>query len=291
MPRHALHKMVYVLYHSPCNDGFGAALCAWLWFGDKAEYYPQSYLTKMPKMKSKSEVYCLDFAPSRETLIELQSKMKKVVVLDHHKTNYERVGDLDCCWYDMNKSGAMMAWLYFLHKAVAFDNKPSARAEFIYPRFDFIKELIDNIQDRDLFLNVIPESREVFFSLSSLPLDFKTWKDVDLDDLRKEGAILAKQADKLVASNLKHSFLTDKFKRFGYGYVPTVNSTMTVYNTDICMALLDKYPDSPISCNFFHLADGRIKWSMRSRSEKDDVAKIAEAFGGLGHKQASSFIE
>ncbi len=92
----------------------------------------------------------------------------------------------------------------------------------------------------------------------------------------------------LVSNNLKHSFITDKFIEYGFPKVPVVNSSITVYNTDVCQALLDKYPDAPFAGTFFRLVTGKYKWSLRSRSGVN-VASLAEKFGGGGHPGASSF--
>jgi oligoribonuclease NrnB/cAMP/cGMP phosphodiesterase (DHH superfamily) len=57
-------------------------------------------------------VYILDFSYDEETLRNLYKKVE-VVVLDHHKTAEKDLKDLSFAKFDMNKSGAMMAWEYF----------------------------------------------------------------------------------------------------------------------------------------------------------------------------------
>lgn len=284
--------MIYVLFHSPCNDGYGAAFCAWHYFRDDAKYIPVSYLSKIPEMESGSDVYILDFCYPRETLLELKSKMKSVTVLDHHETNFKKCGDLDFCTFDMNRSGAMMAWDYFsklandYYELVKTHTPWSAQAKL--ENLLRIKPIIEYIQDRDLYQNKLPNSREVFFALASLPLKFLDWHDASLKTLLQEGKIIARSVDMLVASQLKHSFMSDKFKDFGHPKVPVVNSSITVYNTDVCQALLDKYPEAPFAGTFFRLVTGKYKWSLRSRSEVN-VAVLAEKLGGGGHPGASSF--
>lgn len=279
--------MDLVLFHSPCNDGFGAALCAWSYFGSSARYVPVSYLTKRPEIDGATRVYLLDFCYPRDYLLEMRSKVE-VIVLDHHKTNFDMVGDLDFCTFDMGRSGAMMAWDYFsaLTDRKIEEEDLGFTYQFLRKRFDNLRPLIEHIQDRDLYLNKLPKSREVFFALSSLPLDFSVWSGYRLEELIKEGDFITRVVDRLVGSNIKHSFLSDWFE--GYSGIPVVNSTMTVYNTDVCRALLEKYPKAPFACTYFRLRDGRYKWSLRSRGEVD-VALIAEKFEGGGHKGASSF--
>lgn len=282
-----------ILFHSPCNDGFSAGLCSWLYFGDKATYQPVSYLSKKLELEPGSDLYLLDFCYPRDTLLDLKSKMNKVVVLDHHKTNFDKVGDLDFCTFDMNRSGAMMAWDFFFklaeseYELVKSHTPWSAKAKL--DNFHKIKPLIEYVQDRDLYQNKLPFTKEVFYALASLPLDFGVWWDnTSIETLIKEGTIIARAVKMLVNGNVKHSFLTDKFAELGYPKIPVVNSSITVYNTDVGQAMLDKYPESPFACTFSRLRDGRYKWSLRSRGGAD-VALIAEKFGGGGHAGASSF--
>ncbi len=282
--------MIYCLFHSPCTDGFSAAFCAWLYLRETSKYVPVSYLTKVPEIEPGSDVYLLDFCYPREILLDLKSKMKSVVVLDHHETNFKKSGDLDFCTFDMNRSGAMMAWGYFsdLAEKEIENSFFGGINEVTWDNFRKIKPIIEYVQDRDLYQNKLPNSREVFFALSSLPLKFEVWAGLNLETLIQEGKVITRSVDMLVSNNLKHSFITDKFIEYGFPKVPVVNSSITVYNTDVCQALLDKYPDAPFAGTFFRLVTGKYKWSLRSRSGVN-VASLAEKFGGGGHPGASSF--
>jgi hypothetical protein len=137
--------MTYVLYHSNCADGLGAKLSAWLYFKDgpgSVSYLPVNYGQPVPDMEDGSCVYILDFSYPRDILETLNARMTKVVVLDHHKSAAEDLRGLDYAKFDMDKSGAMLAWEYF-HPGV-----PPAH-------------LIKLIQDRDLWKFEFPESKPV----------------------------------------------------------------------------------------------------------------------------------
>jgi len=54
----------FVLYHSPCYDGFGAAYAAWRSLGDTAEYIPVSHGNPPPDLPKGSHVYIIDFSYS-----------------------------------------------------------------------------------------------------------------------------------------------------------------------------------------------------------------------------------
>jgi len=101
---------IYVLYHSNCYDGFGAAYAAWKKFGDSAEYIPVSYGYPPPKLDNPEIIYVVDFSFPIEDMERLASKAE-LVVLDHHKTAQERLEN----WshenaevvFDMDRSGAL----------------------------------------------------------------------------------------------------------------------------------------------------------------------------------------
>jgi hypothetical protein len=76
---------IYVLYHANCVDGLGSRLAAWLALKDTALYFPVDYHKPIPAIPDGSEVYILDFSYPREVLEEMNARMSKLLVLDHHK--------------------------------------------------------------------------------------------------------------------------------------------------------------------------------------------------------------
>ena len=146
----------YVLYHGGCSDGFGAAFAAWMRLQHQAtEYIPVSYGKPMPDIPDGSDVYIVDFSYSREMLISLSERCQ-VRVLDHHKTAQAGLEGLPFCTFDMDKSGAVLAWEYF------------------HPGDD-VPEILLYVQDRDLWKWKMTRSKEVNAAIASHPQDFFTW--------------------------------------------------------------------------------------------------------------------
>ena len=54
--------------------------------------------------------------------------------------------------------------------------------------------------------------------------------------------------------------------------------------------LISTVPGEQATLLLFELPDGKIKGSLRTESAKIDVSRIAEIFGGGGHKKASGFV-
>ncbi len=303
--------MKYVLYHANCPDGFGAAFAAWLRFGSDAEYIPVSYGKELPDMLTGegTEVYVLDFSYPTRVIDDLVTSHGKVVVLDHHHTAKcelesmieEYNADPYLVRFDLNKSGAVMAWEYF-HSAQS------------------VPEFFHYLQDRDLWIFKLPQSREVSMALRSYPYDFKKWSEISgivtqgqiyelpgimLDDLKKQGVHCRRLTEQQVENMAKHCRFfefrdccdsswslkptTVKPCRTELGFiVPAANAS--VFFSEVGEKLLELYPEAPFAAYYSDRADGKRQWGLRSRPDFD-CSVVAKAFGGGGHKQAAGFVE
>jgi oligoribonuclease NrnB/cAMP/cGMP phosphodiesterase (DHH superfamily) len=104
---------VLVIYHGNCTDGFTAAWVAARALG-ATELYPAEYGKEPPyELARGRQVYVVDFSYPRERLERLRATCKSLVVLDHHKTAEADLRGLDYCTFDMNRSGAVLAWDHF----------------------------------------------------------------------------------------------------------------------------------------------------------------------------------
>ncbi len=256
-----------ILYHANCNDGKGAALCAWMRFGEEARYIPVQYGENPPKIDC-GEVYILDFSYPRPVLEELRQKVDLLVVLDHHKTAQEVLDGFPGATFDMNKSGAMLAWEYFFP-----EEKPPM--------------LIQLIQDRDLWRFVYAQTRDVHAGLK-LHEDFREWEAFlhDVTPLERSGNAINQfldiEAEKVIRIGPRRWEFTGDI-------IPVYNLPEFMSSNTLHMAL-EKYRDAPYAVAYFDLPDKRI-YSLRSRSGEDvDVSKIAKRFGGGGHKHAAGFM-
>lgn len=283
----------YVLFHGNCPDGFGSALAARLKLGDAAIYIPVSYGKPIPsEIGCGNKVFILDFSYPRQQLLDLFTHCSELVVLDHHATAEKDLAGLEFCRFDMNKSGAVLAWEYF-HP--------------MRPVPDFFLYL----QDRDLWRFALPESREVSMAVRSYPYDFDVWEDLitQVAELKIEGVACRRLTEQQVSNMAAHhrwaAFdLQHKAIRFypkdtqdfcsvnneppGMFYAPVANAT--VFFSEVGEKLLELYPSAEFSAYYSDRPDGKRQWGLRSR-ETFDCSVIAKAFGGGGHKQASGFVQ
>lgn len=260
--------MDVVLYHKGCDDGFGGAWVAHRKFGDDAIYKGVVYGEPIPETQPTDNVYVIDFSYPRDELIEL-AKHRGVVVLDHHKTAEQDLGDLPFATFDMEKSGAMLAWEYFF------------RTESPPP-------VLRHIEDRDLWRFALSGTMEISSALRSYPQTFPQWDLLmwKTAHLMGEGFAILRaievQVDRMVASQVQ-------MLRVGPHIVPVVNTSS--YQSEVGERLCEIDLDKPFSATYMDRGDGKRVWSLRSRGGGDgfDVGALAKSLGGGGHHNAAGF--
>lgn len=164
-----------VFYHGSCPDGFGGAYAAWKKFGDEAEYVA---LTRggedLPDVTGR-EVYFIDFILSQAEMDALADKAARLIALDHHAGVREVTESMPEHVFDNERSGATIAWRYFHPEAP-------------------LPKLLSFVEDDDLFLFKLPDTRAVVSYLSVKPYTFESWDEVaqTLEDPEASAVFLAK---------------------------------------------------------------------------------------------------
>lgn len=264
-----------VIFHSNCLDGFGSAYGAWVHFnlnqGIEAQFVPAAHGDTPPDATGKI-VYLLDYAYKRDGMKQLCEQATRVVVLDHHITAVEELAGLDEEFdnlellLDMDRSGAMIAWEYF-HTAP-------------------VPKLIACVQDRDMWRWDIPESQDLNAGLMSQPFTFARWHEVANDKHAYQ-----RMVDEGNAINRYRTQMIEQGKRAaaigqvaGYS-VPIVNCPRAIVSE-----LLGELAEGQPFAAGYSDKGNRRSWSLRSARDGEDVAKIAQRFGGGGHKNAAGFV-
>lgn len=291
-------KNVLCIYHGNCVDGFGAAWAVRKYFGD-IEFYPGVYQEDPPDVTGKY-VVIVDFSYTPEVLEKMLESCYGILLIDHHKSAVERVmtyewkGKLvdmsnwsknididrykenlmiDGCEnspsriytvFDMDRSGAMMAWNFF---------HPEQRAP----------ELIEHIQDRDLWKFHLKGTREIQAALFSYPYDFELWDDLmwRITALKQDGEAIERKHFKDVNELIERA--SHRMTIAGHD-VPALNAPY-FYSSDVghIMSRGEKFA----VC--YWNEKGKTVFSLRSNDNGLDVSEIAKMFGGGGHRNASGF--
>lgn len=289
------------IYHSPCDDGFGAAWAVWKRWGDSVELVPASYGKPPPDVSGK-HVLIGDFSFKRLVLDEMANAAKSIVILDHHKTAQDDLAPfavemcgsarLSCgdipgmlrdlaelnrppvvASFDMAKSGACLIW-EFCHLG-----KP-------------LPQLIRFIEDRDLWLFENANTRGFSLWLRSHPYNLQTWDRIarQLEDPENFDAIMLQAAaiEAFYDQKVGEVAAVARIARIDGHLVPVVNCIWALAS-DVAHQLLALYPDAPFAATYFDRSDGARSFSLRSEDARMDVSAVARRYGGGGHRNAAGF--
>jgi oligoribonuclease NrnB/cAMP/cGMP phosphodiesterase (DHH superfamily) len=247
-----------VLYHAECADGFGAAWALWRRF-PQARFVPVKHGVPPPDGLKGERVVIVDFSYARDVLEAMAHDTDRLLVLDHHITAEKALAGLPYAYFDMKKSGAVLAWEW------AHDHPAPW--------------LLQYVQDKDLWTWALPMSREISAALASHPFDFHLWSGFKQKDLEQEGRAILRYEQELVSKLAGQAVLVE----FQGATVPSVQSA--ILTSQIGERLSAEAP----FCIIWHDRDGRRYYSMRSRDDGSDVGAIAASFGGGGHTHAAGF--
>jgi uncharacterized protein len=247
-----------VLYHAECADGFGAAWALWRQF-PTARFLPVKHGTPPPPGLQDQRVVIVDFSYARETLETMAEQTQALLVLDHHITAEQALAGLPYAYFDMKKSGAVLAWEWAHDLPVPW--------------------LLDYIQDKDLWTWALPLSREINAAIASHPFEFQIWNHFKQKELEQEGRAILRYEHELVTKLAGQAVMVE----FQGATVPSVQSA--ILTSQIGERLSAEAP----FCLIWHDRDGRRYYSMRSREDGTDVGAIAASFGGGGHTHAAGF--
>lgn len=255
-----------VIYHASCTDGFGAAYAAWKLLGERAEYHAAKYGEPPPDVKGKN-VLIVDFSYDNATTKRLISEAKGLLVLDHHKSAMVELHDISCTHFDMNHSGAMLAWKFF---------HPTKEP----PR------MIRHIEDRDLWKWEIPYSKEFSAAFDMVPFTFEDFDlfldDSAVDNAQERGAYILAYSKTVISKISKNAAP----RKIGGKDVLVVNSPH--WMSEIGAALSPKCDFALIW--YYDHETHQVRVSLRAHHDDSDVSEIAKRFGGGGHRKAAGFV-
>jgi oligoribonuclease NrnB/cAMP/cGMP phosphodiesterase (DHH superfamily) len=263
-----------VVYHARCSDGFAAAWAAWRLFGYEGTEYLAARYGDAPPDVTDRDVLVVDFSYPRDAMIAMEQRARTLVVLDHHKTAEAALAGLPFATFDMNRSGAGLAW-DVLH--------PLERRPW----------LIDYVEDRDLWRFRLPHSKAVSERIHVTPFAFETWDELSwrlVEDVASEGEVLLLATESYLRSARENAREMTWFGR----RVWCVNTTHAT--SELVGALSE---GTHFAVGWFQREDGKFVYSLRSRSDAypsgpspvhgDDVSSFARLMGGGGHRNAAGF--
>ena len=275
------------IYHGNCFDGMAAALVVKQAIPNAklipGNYGDQKLLTDIyqdccENANINDNYILVDFSLPRDLMVLLANKVRSLVVLDHHKTAQADCAGLDFCIFDMDESGASLAWKHF---------NPESEMPC----------LIRYIKDRDLWRFAEPYSNEVNAFIQSFPMDIPSYEYLFGYLQMEEGFSKAVEGGSSIErykSSLVSRLIENHRMMNIAGYeVPVVNSPVLMSEIGHALAKMfraDNGEQVPFGAYYFDRADGVRQWGARSIGDFD-VSAIAKQFGGGGHKNAAGWQE
>ena len=267
----ATHTTVF--YHAQCADGLSAAWCAKQQLGTEGVgYLPMEYGQSVPDVSGQN-VFILDFSFPPITMRILEEQARSVTMLDHHISAKEMLSNYVCCnqhthiHFDMNHSGAMLAWNHFFpgHEPPVW---------------------LQHVEDRDLWKWEMPNSKAFLRRFDSLPLTMETLDALHLhtaweyEAFVREGAVQQELFDRMRASfvEIAQPMEID-------GVQGLIVNTSYMLGSDVGSLLAEK--SGTFGAYWYQENDSTLKVGLRSKGF--DVKSLAVRFGGGGHLQASAF--
>lgn len=265
-------------YHAGCPDGFGAAWALWRAWGSDGRFEPRGHEDALKAEDHVGDfVVFVDIAPTNPELRELAEVTGQVTVLDHHISSQERyAGEPSLVRlieslghtvrFDLAHSGAVLAWQHF------------------HPGIE-VPDILRYVEDQDLWNWKLPYSREVNAVLSSHPLEFDAWDRLAAtppEQLAAEGTALVRAQRVEISRALRnaHPLSIDGHR------IEAVNALTQRSHIGHELATRARY-DVPCGA-VYRVVGSRVDVSIYSIGSFD-VAGLAAARGGGGHKNAAGF--
>jgi len=285
-----------IIHHRGCSDGICGALVLYLGLGEKAEVMSAQYGEDPPpdEVITDRDIWIVDFSYSRDTLVHMNEIASNLIVLDHHETAKNNCEGLDFATFDMNRSGAQLA--FDLVKGL-----PTAASKEFKEIKSILEQLVGYVQDRDLWQWKLLGSREVNAWLASWPRDIETWIQI-LNFLKTSsdaeptlpnavsgyGAAILRSQDQQKKSLLAGAWPGVAASVPGFSVVKVMIANSPILQSEVGEELaLVKGCDMGVC--WFQKNDGEYVYSLRASDNGFDVSSFAQHFGGGGHKAASGF--
>jgi oligoribonuclease NrnB/cAMP/cGMP phosphodiesterase (DHH superfamily) len=280
---------IHVLSHAD-SDGRAASYAAFRNFRGQAmasrtKFYEVQYNQPFPidldTLTKDDHVYILDFSYDRVTLDRVYEKVGKLVIIDHHESALEQLRDRPYAIFDMNKSGAMLAWEYF------FPN--------ISPPMPFL--FVDDFDMWRWKFTNHTAAFEAWLRYDRVGQDWDKWEKLcfdreALDNALVKGAVIVDINEGIIKrfidnpdSIMINNFFYDESCR---KVVYAIYNDISILHSELAQAVYTKFEvDMTIG---WRVKGKNVVFSIRSPDkERFSAKRFAEHYNGGGHPSAAGF--
>ncbi|GAX79367.1 hypothetical protein CEUSTIGMA_g6809.t1 [Chlamydomonas eustigma] len=299
---------VVVCYHYPCIDGIFSALAAHMHYKQREQadvrFFPLTVYIQHSvdelQLQGSETVFMCDFTGPDGFLIDVAAKARRVIVLDHHKTAIEAFSKMHIpsnveLHFDLERSGATLALDYF---------KPNVTPD--------LRRAFQFVEDGDLWTWKLPGSEDFYAGIRGLELEFDVGKNPSIYDqlqglivevLIERGSALRCEEDAIIAATAQTAFTVQLGgalgleRGWGSCLAVQIDNQLGKYRSRIGNELAKTSSSMGLKGIgiIAYREDGmthsdQVKVSLRGVGEDIDTTCISQAYGGGGHRLASSCI-
>lgn len=298
-------KKYAIIYHKDCLDGFAAAyLLVKAIEKVTGEYYlyPMHYGDAVPDITD-SSVLIVDFSLPMDILVDLAGKNYGVYLTDHHASAFKMLAEEYSDVEDIPTDATFEYSDGNINLDIYLDNNRSGCGiirdfvkDMVFGEYCYITDLlnahsrllkvINAIEDRDLWRFLLPDTEVYAAIMSDVSKTVESWDrifyeltDTEFDKIFSRAKTIKEVHNTMAGEAASKATLID----FQGMKIPVLNCTSLISLTNDKM---DK--DTGISMTYFISSDPVVIVSLRSRGDIN-VGKMAEKYGGGGHKNAAGF--
>lgn len=279
----------YYIYHANCTDGLtsvGIAVQPQQSTDNRFETRAMAYQNKLDTDELRGKRVCfLDFSIGKSAMLELLDVAEHVTVIDHHisvhKELSEIVADNFNYVYDVNKSGAGLAWDYFIGGEMPYFIKLVQDRDIWTKKYDDADALALAIRVEDMYF----EDMVCYIAdMIKYTTDNQRGADPATDNLITEGRSYLKYQNHIVKQIASNAFKA------------TLDDGQVVMKVNCAAGLISdvgNYLAENNKCGvaLMYVDTDRLRiCSLRVAADSDyDASVYAKAHGGGGHRKAAGW--
>lgn len=300
------------IYHRADNDGFCCAAIMKYKFNDDIELVGYNYgepIKEILELAEGKDVIMADVSFTWEQMFELKSVCKSLVLVDHHKSVWEKfIAKEEFCGeinYTDGSTGAS-----FLNKQnhlsffFVYEEDVSASEilwKFLSKEKEYAEEMMPTVIS---LIGVYDTGRECVFTEGPtyfgkkakwLSFGLRIYKDKIeeiqqcLDDSNYLSEIIGKGKAILEYEKIQ----SEAVGRSCTQIIDFDGVKVAIANTTTDPSVFVPEGEYEFICCYYKKSDGKWKYSLRPGNNQDncpDLSKIAQIYGGDGHAKAAGFI-
>lgn len=263
-----------VITHGGCWDGLVAAWAIVSNTGCETVHYA-NHGQDPPDVRGK-HVLCVDFAYPREATERMAGEAASLTILDHHATTARDLEGLPYARFDMDKSGARLAWEH------TCDRPPPW--------------IVAYCEDADLWRYELPGSREARAFYKSFPMTLRSVEQLawEYRGMPEDGGVPIRAiqlGEPILRADAQHvSAMCDASFEISVGGHRASAAWAPVLFADVREELLRRHEWAALGVSIRRRPDGAVEFGVGSRDGSPHCGEIAKEYGGGGHPGAAGFL-